>query len=84
MAEGFTPVQTCMLHILSDGLCHFPDELRGCCPDDMVTLKNVRAHLSILRKKLRPIGEDVICQWDGGKFKYRHVRLITSSHDGRS
>jgi hypothetical protein len=35
-----------------------------------------------MRYKLRPRGEDIICQFIFRQRQYRHVRLLHSAYDG--
>lgn len=79
----YTPVEACILERLADGMPHTAKELHGCLCDDLGDLSNVRAHLSRLRKKLRPRGEDIVCIVGNHANAYRHVRLLASATDGR-
>ena len=81
MAE-FSPTQTKILMVLSDGLPHRFEELRACLPDDMSGITALRMALSRIREKLRPRGEDIICQHVNHSHRYRHVRLLHSAGDG--
>lgn len=75
----FTPTQRRMLTILADGKAHTRQELFACLSDDMADLSAIKWHLSKLREKLRPMGQDVICEINMG-IKYRHVRLLASPY----
>ena len=77
--DGWTPTQRRMLEVLSDGLPHTKEELHACCGPSCV--KNVRMHLSILRKKLRHKGQDIVCRFDKRVIKYQHVRLLVSAEE---
>lgn len=71
-----------MLTILADGLPHRREELHACLPDDLGDLSNIKAHLTAIRKAIRPQGRDVACELLGGVICYRLVRLIASACDG--
>jgi len=73
---GFTRIQRKILKLLSDGLPHRPAELQQCLYDTETSLAGVRVHLTLLRKKLRPNGEDIICEYINRSYRYRHVRLL--------
>ena len=79
---SFTPTQSRILRVLSDGRRHSRKEIHGCLVDELGELSNIQAHLSNIRKKLRPIGEDIICEFYQRTIYYRHVRLLASSNDG--
>lgn len=76
MANGFTPTQLCILSVLSDGLAHTGDELRHCLPDDMAQSGTLRMHLTNIRKKLRPHGQDILIEFIRFRVHYRQVRLL--------
>lgn len=80
----FTPTEQRMLKILSDGFPHHKSELQVCLPDNLGDITNIRAHLSFLRKKLRPKGEDILCELCRGEAYYRWVRILASPYDGRT
>ena len=79
----FTPTQLRILQVLSDGLQHTRAELIACLCDDLCGKGVVATHLTYLRAKLRPMGQDVVCEAVGRSVKYRHVRLLHSSNDGK-
>ena len=76
----FTETQQKFIDILSDGKSHHRTELRNAI-DSQATFANVHDHLYLLRKKLRPIGQDIICELANRRICYRHVRLLGSSQD---
>ena len=76
MREGFTPTQTAMLKVLSDGLPHSKAELHACLPDELGAADNVFRHISAIRKTLRPRGQDVLCEYRERSRFYRWVRLL--------
>lgn len=81
--QEFTPTEKKILAVLVDGMRHSREELHSCLPDDMGALGNIRDHVSHLRKKLRPKGQDIVCELYLAKIYYRHVRLLANPYDGR-
>jgi hypothetical protein len=79
MTTGFTPIQQCLLAVLSDGGPHEPVELLDCLGDPESGVKNLWPHLTYLRRKLRPSGEDIVCEIYRRKMHYRHVRLLAAA-----
>ena len=71
-----------MLKILSDGYPHTRQELHTCLDDELGALGNIKIHISILRKTLRPQGEDIVCEWGNKAITYRHIRMIGSAYSG--
>ena len=83
MANNFTPSERAILDVLADGLSHHRSQLIECLPEETGTLAKVHFHLSLIRRRLRPIGQDIICELVGQRHCYRHIRLLASSHDGK-
>lgn len=81
--NGFTATQRKMLAVLADGLPHSRHELKACLYDDQGHYSNVRVHLSSIRQKIRPRGQDIICEYYKRTLYYRHVRLLASATDGK-
>jgi len=79
----FTVTEQRMLVVLADGLAHTRKELHACLPDELGSQRNVRAHLVRMRKKLRPNGEDIVCELKDRSPHYRHVRLLASAVNGK-
>ncbi len=77
--NGYTPTQAKILALLSDGLPHSRKEIHGCLPDELSNITTIQAHISYMRKSLRPKGEDILCEIYNRTVHYRHVRLIGSS-----
>lgn len=76
----YTPTQKRILAVLSDGLPHTRDELMRCLNDDMAEEGTLKAHIQMIRNKLRPIGQNIISECHGrGSFFYRLTRLISVS-----
>ncbi|MCK9569344.1 hypothetical protein M0R72_10440 [Candidatus Pacearchaeota archaeon] len=83
LREKFTPTQIVLLRILNDGLPHLRNELTCALmtPDDTSRV-NLNNHISDIRKKLRPMGHDIICELWNRRIAYRHVRLLASATNG--
>lgn len=81
--DQFTPTQRKILQVLSDGLPHPVSELQECLWDDQGIAHNVQAHLTAIRRVLRPRGEDIICQHINHSHRFRHIRLLRSPGDGQ-
>jgi len=78
---GFTKVQQEMLDILDDGLPHTRLELHACLPDPESALSSIQRHIAVIRKLIRPVGHDLICELVHRRICYRHVRLLRSPND---
>lgn len=63
-----------MLDLLSDGLPHSRGDLHKLCGPSSVGV--VARHIHHIRKGLRPIGEDIICELHKRQIHYRHIRLL--------
>lgn len=79
---GFTPTQSAILDILSDGLRHGKDELCACLSDELSAKDNLKFHISNIRKVIRPRGEDILCEFYRRARHYRHVRLLSNPYRG--
>ena len=78
-----TPADKRILEVLSDGAPHSRKELHERCMGDTSNSMQVRlafqAAVARLRKRLRPIGQDVVCRLEfRGQIFYQHVRLLNS------
>lgn len=69
----FTPVEARMLAVLADGEAHRDVELHACLNDTMSPVRNIRAHISVLRRKLKQSHQTVVCERRHGSTLYRHV-----------
>jgi DNA-binding response OmpR family regulator len=78
----FTPTEVRILALLSDGQPHAKTELLKCIDDELTDLTALRMHFTRIRRKIRPLGQDVICEFVKRQTMYRHVRLLGSSHNG--
>lgn len=73
-------VEKKILALLSDGQPHTKEEIHTCLWDECGSVNNVYQHISVLRKKLRPIGQDIVCTTRGNRYRnqYQHVILLRS------
>lgn len=78
--SDLTPIQRKMMGVLSDGSWHSVVELHRCLNDDMGSLTNVRAHLTAIRKVIRPLGEEIACVNMEGTTYYMHSRVLASPY----
>lgn len=83
MPDRFTPTERKILAVLADGMRHPRRELHDCLYDETGPLSNIRAHITQLRKTLRPRGEDIVCELFSGGIYYRHVRILAPANDGK-
>ena len=72
----FTKTQKRILEVLADGGRHLKAELKNSLPDKEASPKTVAVHICYLRKKLRPIGQDIVCEYYRRRIHYRQVRLL--------
>lgn len=77
--NGYTPTQKIILKVLSDGQPHHKEELRSSMPDELCSIESLRVHITMLRKKLRPQKQDIICEIKNRRIFYRHVKLLFPS-----
>lgn len=84
MVNTFTPTESRLLAVLADGQPHSRRELHACLPDDLGALSNIQPHLTVLRRRLRLRGEDIVCELNTNGhpgIRYRHVRLLVNTTD---
>lgn len=67
----WTPTETAILNVLGDSCPHKLEEIRDGY-DKYIELSTIQNHLTNIRKKLGPIGQDIIFR-DG---RYRWVRIV--------
>ena len=79
----FTPTETRLLKVLSDGERHLTTELHAQLDDELQSRLNVSVHMHNIRKKLKLKGETVLCEYYFGRRYYRHVRLLASAYSGQ-
>lgn len=73
------PVQRKMLALLADGKPHSREELQACLADDLGSVRNVAPHVSMMRRVLRPNGEEILCELVANRICYRHVKLLVTN-----
>jgi len=71
----FTPTEQRILDVVKDGKPHGPVELHKCLDDELSPVIAIRCHLSNMRKKLRPMGYDIVHVMIGRTHHYRYVSL---------
>jgi DNA-binding response OmpR family regulator len=74
--NGFTETESKMLSVLADGMPHRREELHACLWDEAGRLSNICIHISKLRKKLRPKGQHIVCEFINRRTHYRQIRLL--------
>jgi hypothetical protein len=77
--EGFTSTEQRILAVLGDGERHRQSELQAVLDDELASKGSVFTHLSRIRVKLRPIGQDIICEFNNRRIFYRWIRRIDRS-----
>lgn len=79
--NGFTPTEQRIIDVLSDGMRHKQDELLKCIEDELATPSNLYSHISRIRKKIHPIGRDVVCRVTGWRRQYQLMSMIKTDDD---
>ena len=78
--DSLTKTQRRLMNILEDGLYHDRSELFNCLNDELTELITLRVHIHNIRKKIRPLGQDISCEsvYEASKrtCRYRLVRLV--------
>jgi hypothetical protein len=81
----FTKTQEKILAVLADGMPHTREELRKCFDDGsgvpLSGLQQLNNNLTAIRKVIRPLGQEILCQYKSRFFYYRHVRLLHGPED---
>lgn len=73
----YTPTEQRIINMLSDGQSHTTAELKTCLDDELASASAVRFHISNIRQRLRPKGEDIVYVMHfQRKLAYRHVKSI--------
>lgn len=76
----YTITEQKIIDALSDGRRHLKSELRELLSNgDLSEDGALQYHISMIRKKLNPIGEDIVCEYNSRRIFYRHIRLISQS-----
>jgi hypothetical protein len=74
--KRMTPTEERLMAVLGDGEPHSREELVACLNDELSSWDSVKSTISVLRKKLHPGRQTIVCQVLNRKFKYRLVGLI--------
>ena len=72
MMVKFTKAEQKILQILGDGLRHHKTDIA----QELNGEDSVAVHISNIRKRIRPLGHDIVCEYHQRKLYYRYVRLI--------
>lgn len=79
---NFTLTEQRLLDALSDGMCHSREELKGqLYTNGYGAESTLHGHIHRLRKKLKPLGQDIVCQVLYHKFYYRRVRIFVPDEE---
>lgn len=70
-----TPTQQCILDLLAGWLPIDPRRIHGCLRDELGDLKNIKVHISVLRRLLRPYGVIILCVIHRRRMCYQLVPL---------
>lgn len=78
--ESFSETQLSLLRTLSDGKRHprseLAEELPGESIDETRKYRALSWQLCKIRKIIRALGQEIICELHGRKIHYRHIRLL--------
>lgn len=72
----YTPIQQRILKVLSDGMRHHWTEIRDAVGDEYINKRNINNYMFLLRKKLRLLDQEIVCEIVGFALHYRHVILL--------
>lgn len=76
----YTKVEQRILYKLSDGDKHYREDIKAdCLIDDLASNDTVSMHMGNLRKKLKPIGRHIVCEYANRRIHYRLVALINDN-----
>ena len=76
LIKKLSDIQQSMLRVLSDGKPHKRIELHACLWDEQSRLSSIQRHISLIRKVLRPLNQDILCVYCGRMICYQHIRLL--------
>lgn len=77
----FTRTQKIIIEVLSDGKPHSKQELMNRCGmDEQYCRTALNFHMTYLRQKIRPLGQDIVCPRlpPGNTIWFQHVRLLNN------
>jgi hypothetical protein len=81
MIVRFSNIQYKIVKMLSDGMRHTKEELATCLTNGKGPPEGIEPHITSIRKQLRPLGQDIICEVYNRKTHYRHVILLPPTHE---
>jgi len=81
-SNGYTRTEKKIVNLLSDGLPHTREEVHDCLWDEEAPLTAIQMHISRIRAKIRPRGEEIVCELRHRTIHYRHVRLLDDPYKG--
>ena len=81
MSVKFSPTEQSLMEVLADGYPHRRQELLDCLDDPEKSRLTLKPWLYRIRKKLRPQGYDVICEFRNRGFWFRLVGLINRNDE---
>lgn len=73
---SWTPTQQRLLEMLGDGMSHQQTELMRCLEDALSTPATLRVHICHMRRKLRPVGQNITSERLDERTYYRLVRCL--------
>ncbi len=73
---NLSPTQERIMKVLGDELPHGWRELHACLNDELCEQPALYAHLSYMRRKLRPAGYDILSERRLPETVYRLVRIM--------
>jgi len=73
----FTPTENRLLRIFSDGRLHTVEELLSALDDDLAEWKQLKDHIVRLRKKIKPMGQDIMNTRHHRVLYYRQIRVLS-------
>jgi hypothetical protein len=74
----FTTTEQRILTRLQEGGTHPPGSLISCLYDELGSLDAVRVHINNMNKKLRPVGQEIVCISLGTHRGYKIVGIVSS------
>lgn len=77
--NGYTPTEARIVAVLADGQPHTREELEETIGNPLNCRQTLNTHISAIRKKLRPRGQDIIGEYVRRQCHYRHVILYRPS-----
>ena len=80
-SQRYTPTETRILSLLSDGQGHTKQEIFDeCIEDDLARLSAINPHIMNLRRKLQDQGQTIALERNNDVGRYRIVRLLANPY----